>query len=320
MKTLRIFLLLSFILSTTSHAIEDQDPKLVKYQFGHHQISELKVLNSHDHVQTQQPENAAYELRESTVTAKLFDGQKQFKIKFNYYHSYVEGKRPLFLVLPPIVGWTPLDKGVAETLAFNGIDVILPEIEDIFTTGRSTKEVEDFMVDFTITMKLLIQRVNTDATLNIDRDKVGVFGMSLGAVIAGSFVGMINEIKYAFILAGGGNLAEISEKSEQWKVKAFKKYILQSGEASESDWTLTIQTAFSFDPLHFAENAKLDGKKIFMVMCKEDLIIPFGLQKQLWQAYGQPPAREVGFYSHLGTIIQWFMRSRFELIDFIKKN
>lgn len=306
--------LLAFILciAVFARADEKSENKLKLFLSENHKITQLSYSSAKLNVDNEQ----SFTHMQGVIIAELFDGQKKFEIKFNYYKSDATVLHPLVINLPPIIGSTPIEQNVARMLALNGTDVIVPQIPDLFSTGKSLAEVEEYMVNFTVTMRLLIKNISQNSRFNIDREKIGVFGLSLGAVIAASFVGIIDEINYAYILAGGGNLAKISAMSSQSKVKDFKTNIIKSGAVSELDWEAVIKNTFSFDPLDFAKRAQ--HKKIFMVMCKEDEMIPYSLQLELWEAFARPKNEIVTYYSHLGTIIRWYIKSSSELIDFFK--
>lgn len=308
--------ILTLCLTVFAFAADSTENKLLEqFQFGHHQIKSLTFSEPKLRLNN----GEALQLREGVLTTSLFDGAQEFKLKFTYYRADISGKRPLVIDLPPIIGTTTIDQQIALLLGWNGVDVILPEIQDVFTTGKSLTEFRSYMINLTASIRLLIQHISNDEKYAIDQKKIGAFGLSLGAVLSASFVGSIDEITHAYILAGGGSLHDVVTKSNQEIVLKFKNTISNNGAIKDAELSALMKDAFPFDPMNFAEQVQQKGKKIHMVMCKEDEMIPYKNQFDLWQAYGKPSSELITFYSHLGTIIRWYAKDRYNLINFIKQ-
>lgn len=199
----------------------------------------------------------------------------------------------------------------------NDIDVIVPVFDSVFRTTRSLEEANDRIESYLISLRLLIKSVVKDSNREINPKRVCVFGMSLGAVISSVLVSISEDITHAYILAGGGNLSEISQNSNQSIVVNFKKNIIANGSATEENWLDRVKQTFSFEPIDYAKYAA--NKKIFMIMCESDIVIPYKNQLELWNAFGKPPSSTSTFHSHVGTIIKWVIKSRNDLITFVNE-
>ncbi len=251
-------------------------------------------------------------------------GSIKSEIKFKYLEAKVNGKRPLVLVLPPIVGSTLVDRDVGALFAQGGMDVIILEMEDMFPAKKTLHEMNAISVQTVIMLRMLIQAILGDPVRQIDRDKVCVFGMSFGAVLAATLVGMDDNVKYAYLIGGGGNLADILTYSNQRRLVNFRNYNISSnGNFRNLKKNEQLNRLFAemrliaeADPVYFAKKAA--SKKIHMVMSTNDDIIPFRDQLELWNAFGNP-GYELSRLSHIGTVIRWYIRYRNDALKFFSK-
>ena len=258
-----------------------------------------------------------YFIHEGSLQVEFPRKNTKREVRFKYYESERPGPRPLVIVLPPIVGSTVVDRGVSKMLAESGVNVILPEVEDMFSTGKSLNDVENYVSEFLMSLSLLVKSMKEEPSYHINPNSIGIFGVSLGAVVGSALVGLDENITHAYLVAGGGNMGEVSLRSDQTMVRTFKSHILSKTGLKEDEWVATVRKTFSFEPILHAHQAR--HKKIFMVMCNNDSIIPFENQVQLWNEFGRPE-RKLSNLSHIGTVIRWFIESSSDLIDFFSNS
>ena len=191
----------------------------------------------------------------------------------------------------------------------------MPEVADIFRTGKSLREVDAYTSQFVSSIRLLIKKLITDPESQIDNSKIGAFGFSLGAVYAASIIGIDENVTHAYIVGGGGDLGRIASESNQFMIKRLKDDNVARKLVLSEKWADAVRENLSIEPLRFAKLAK--NKKIFMVMCAQDQVVPYQSQLDLWNAFNRPPFIRSDYHSHLGTLIKWFMKDAYGLIDFI---
>lgn len=308
---LPVLFVILFFSGVQSQAIDQID----MYRSAEHSIVRLSISDKPFRLQVDLSGHS-FTGRDGVFLSKQFADPTPHELKFRYFKSDQKGLRPLVILLPPIIGQTVGDQIVAENLVANDIDVIIPVFGSVLETARSLYETDRTITSYLIAMRLLIKTIVNDPAQQIDAKKVGVFGMSLGGVLSSVLVGLSEDVTHSFILVGGGNLSEISQNSNQSIVMNFKKNMIAVGSATEENWQESIRKDFSFEPLDYAKYAT--GKKIFMVMCEKDDVIPYKNQLELWNALGKPPSASSTFHSHIGTIIKWIVKSNSDLISFMK--
>ncbi|MFQ5598361.1 MAG: alpha/beta hydrolase family protein [Nitrospiria bacterium] len=121
----------------------------------------------------------------------------------------------------------------------------------------------------------------------IDSDRVGILGVSIGAIIATLFSESEGKIQAAGYLLGGGNLPDIMTAPKGYVKKRLRDRIITENGFSEDEFKeAAIRSLRSVDPLTYAGN--LDPKRILMVNGRFDRVIPYINAKQLWKALGEP--------------------------------
>jgi len=212
--------------------------------------------------------------------------KKKLSTEFFYYKSKKEGKRPLMVIIPPIVGITPLDKGMAHGFMLEGYNVmILKYNEKINDYERPLKDFNRALVSIITSGRIMLDWAETRNEL--DTRKIGSYGMSLGALILGIYVGVEPRIDAAIIIVGGGHIPEIMATSQQKIAAEFRIARMEAeGIDSEEEFQKVMEDIIIFDPMTFAH---LRSKKdIYMVIGDDDSAIATKNQWMLWRAFGKP--------------------------------
>lgn len=114
----------------------------------------------------------------------------------------------------------------------------------------------------------------------VDKDRIGLFGISLGAMVASSTYSVDPTPSYAVFMLGGADFANLlfgSEMTHAFLARAGLKYA-------------PVHEAFKdIDPLRFEEDNA--GKPALLINVRKDLIIPVANAKKLHQAF--PASRQV---------------------------
>jgi len=132
----------------------------------------------------------------------------------------------------------------------------------------------------------------------IDATRLGLVGLSLGAVLAVPVMGQEPRLQAGVLLLGGGDL-----------VKLFRKSLLLGGlRLAWEEQGLTPDELRArwkeLEPLNYA--AAVRGRAILMVNGRYDSIVPSDCAQALWEALGRPPRIRINaghyagiFYSDL---------------------
>jgi dienelactone hydrolase len=215
------------------------------------------------------------------------------------------GKVPAVVVLDILQGNALVSRGAAMWLAQNGIAamaitmpyygprrpaagprMLTPDIE------KSVANVRQTVLDSRRAVAWLAARPE------VDTDRLGVVGTSLGSFMGGLLAAAEPRVQTACLLLGGGGLVDAfySHPKTQWLTLA----LLTVGVTKEK---LQRQIA-PVDPLTYAD--RLRDKKLLLIGASRDDIVPPEAMKRLWEATGKPKivwldATHVGAAAHVFT-------------------
>jgi len=127
----------------------------------------------------------------------------------------------------------------------------------------------------------------------IDRERIGIMGISLGAIIANLAMGIDDRIKVGVSILGGGNYPKLLWRSFL-TIPLKIKMILHGINPKMISQNLDI-----IDPITFSYRNR--PRNVFMINGRLDLIIPPSCSRDLWEALGKPKIKWLwsGHYSVL---------------------
>ncbi len=140
----------------------------------------------------------------------------------------------------------------------------------------------------------------------IDPERLGVTGVSLGGIVAAVSSAVGPEFRSSALLLAGGDLADLL-----WR--------MPQGAEERARWVASGKTKADleeltrpFDPLTYAE--RLRGKKVLMMAGATDEVVPPESAKALWEKAGKPTIRwfDCGHYSAIGYLLPAVR----EMVDF----
>jgi dienelactone hydrolase len=115
---------------------------------------------------------------------------------------------------------------------------------------------------------------------DVDEDRIGVVGISLGAIVGDLAFNDDPRIRCAVSLVGGGDVAYIAQRSAA---------TLWTGLRSAVRGSITRYLA-EFAGIDPARNPPADARdRVYMVNSLRDAVIPQHSALALWEAYGEPP-------------------------------
>lgn len=125
---------------------------------------------------------------------------------------------------------------------------------------------------------------------SVDPEKVGVTGISLGAIISHLAMGKDDRLSAGVAILGGGDLVYLRRHSFLWR---FQKGAGRLGRESR-------EAVSPVDPLTYAEENR--PRRVFMLQAARDLIVPPHCGRVLWRALGKPPIQWTDT-GHAGPIL-----------------
>ena len=113
----------------------------------------------------------------------------------------------------------------------------------------------------------------------VEEEKVGICGVSLGAIYASVVYGVDDRLSSAYLLLGGGNLAHMLLESNESFAQAFRKH---NEGISESRLAEELEVV---EPTRYTAN---NPGNLIMVNATQDKGIPLECADRLWEAWRNP--------------------------------
>jgi dienelactone hydrolase len=118
---------------------------------------------------------------------------------------------------------------------------------------------------------------------SVDPHRIGVVGISLGAIVAHLAMGKDERLSAGVAVLGGGNLADLRQSSIVFKVR--------NGQRASRLSPAEAARLRSVDPMQYAQRNR--PRKVLMIQAARDLLMPPRDAEALWNALGRPPIRWV---------------------------
>ncbi len=206
-----------------------------------------------------------------------------------YYLPKTSGKVPAVIVLDILEGDFLVARTFSRALAGNGIAALAMHMP-YFGKRRPKGEPEAGMFSGGISlardvMTQAVQDIRCAALWlrsreEVDPDRVGIVGVSLGATIGGLALGVDGTFANSALILGGGDVANIIWTSPE--TARVKERLV------EEDYTLDRlrKELAPVDPLTYAD--RIDPRKVMMVNARKDRTVPNESTLKLWEKAGRP--------------------------------
>lgn len=231
--------------------------------------------------------------------------------EFHLLMPQADKKVPHVMVIPTIEGVTPLEPAVAWQLCRAGFAVSVIDANDTsYPETFPSWGHEDMVLRRTIiTLKTIMDWIQNDE--RFVGNKIGLYGHSLGGITASLMAGVeITRLKAIVIGVGAGNMPGVLTDSIYPRVAGLRWLRYQSvGNYSSKEHEQILRETLKYDPLYFANRAKTD--RIYKIMARFDLSVPYKYQKQTHQAFGSP-AHHTMWGAHVDGLV------RMSTIDFVR--
>jgi dienelactone hydrolase len=125
----------------------------------------------------------------------------------------------------------------------------------------------------------------------VDPDRIGLVGISLGAVSGAIVMGIEPRIRAGVLMLGGGNLTGVLLTSEEKTVRRIRESLRRQG-LSDKQIREKIRTQLhQLEPTHYARPDH--PGRILMINAYLDDVIKPRYAKTLWKAFGKPELIQV---------------------------
>jgi dienelactone hydrolase len=121
----------------------------------------------------------------------------------------------------------------------------------------------------------------------VDRQRIGIIGVSMGAIISSVAVGADPRIRAGVFILGGGDLAGILLSSSEPTVVSLRNQFKKEENFSPDELRAEVERRLrNVDPLTYA--SRLDPKRTLMIEGYFDHVIKRRYAMALWKAAGKP--------------------------------
>lgn len=240
-------------------------------------------------------------------SAVVSDVPENNTVHAEYYQPRGDGKHPGLVILHHLGGSMEAEKIIGGLLAADGIACLLVWMpyyeqrapkdgrrkEDIFST--------DLEASRAVTRQAIldVRRAGDwlSSRLEVDEKRVGIMGISLGAIVGSMTLGIDLHFRRSALVLGGGDLAAIVFNGSNETQDAKKEM-----EAKGITLDQLREAWRPMDPLTYAPRVR--PKDILMINGRRDEIVPPSCTEALHEAFG-------------GPAIRWYPATHYSLVAYL---
>ncbi len=259
----------------------------------------------------EQKDFGRYQVLKLTLPLSWKGGLKREVSELYYYRPNGDGPHPAIVVLPITQG-DHYTEDFAIHLAMEGYAILRYESTKTFlddpeqTLAGATQIIRHYIIDVRRGVDWLMAREE------VDPNRLGILGISLGAITASVVMAADSRIKTGVLILGGGDLAGIIDRSKENSLMKFRQRVI-AREAMDADQfrKAAAEVFRPIDPLTYAN--RLDPTRILMINGYFDRVIQRIFAKTFWEAAGRPKLifLPTGHYS--AAFLHTYLRSRTSL-------
>jgi pimeloyl-ACP methyl ester carboxylesterase len=205
-------------------------------------------------------------------------------IAFEYYDVDGDARTPVVVLLPIFNGHLAIPRFFARHFANQGWAAV------IVTRGRDpldaltapSETVRSNLQDYSRVLDWIERQPELDAS------RIGVFGVSLGAMDAVMLAALDGRVRALVIAMAGGDLSYLLANTNYRRIVRTIDDLAESQGTSREALGAKLDAELELDPLALAPY--VDAERVLMIMTRTDAIIPFEAQHRLGISMGSPEA------------------------------
>jgi dienelactone hydrolase len=224
-------------------------------------------------------ERAHFVVRQMSLPSSVDSSQS---IDFEYYDVEGDQRTPVVMLLPVFNGQLAIprffaryfaNQGWAAVVAVRGRDPLEALVEP-------AKTVQSNLQDYGRILDWIEHEPELDAT------RIGVFGVSLGAMDAVMLTALDQRVNSLVIAMAGGDLSYLLANTNYRRVVRTIDDLAESLGTSRAELGAKLDAEIKMDPLALAPY--VDAERVLMIITRTDAIIPFEAQQELRATMGSP--------------------------------
>jgi dienelactone hydrolase len=208
----------------------------------------------------------------------------EHSISFEYYDVDGNERTPVVVLLPVFNGHLAIPRFFARYFANQGwAAVVVTRARDPLDALTALEQtVRSNLHDY----RRVLDWVELEPEL--DASRIGMFGVSLGAMDAVMLAAVDRRVNALVIAMAGGDLSYLLTNTSYRPVSRTIDDMADSLGTSREALGAQLDAAMNLDPLALAPY--VDAERVFMILTRNDAIIPFEAQQQLRATLGSPEA------------------------------
>jgi dienelactone hydrolase len=231
------------------------------------------------------PRLFSYRKREGYAIQKVI-----FKVHTAFLYRPESIKPAPAVILLPITQGDFYTKQMAHFFAEQGLIVLRFQSHGHLLTARNSRdaltEFEELLKEDVLDVLEGFEWLNEQPS--VDHERIGIVGVSMGAIIASVVAGVEPRIRAGVFILGGGDLSGIMFSSKEPSIVAIRKRIEEEEDLTREELVAEAgRRLHDVDPLTYAD--RLDPNRILMINGYFDHVIKRRYSTALWEAAGEPP-------------------------------
>lgn len=244
----------------------------------------------------EKPVGVRHAYTKKDVTLDIGEGRK---VTFTYYLPKVKQRMPAIIILPIMGGSTyPVESPFASAFAKHGYASLILHRPDIKKEIRNLEDVDVLLKSGVHDTGRVIDWLEQQP--NIDASRIGLFGVSLGAIRGSLVMAFEDRVKAGVLGLVGGNLPYIMTHCADKRLVKARAQILERNGLTMADAEDKLREAITLDPLVIAPS--VDPSKVMMVIAACDRVVPPRTGWELRRKMGNPETIEL-WSGHYGSVI-----------------
>jgi pimeloyl-ACP methyl ester carboxylesterase len=262
---------------------------------------------------TEVRENAVYRVFDGEFAPGIAGSDDDSPITFEYYEQVDVDRAPVVLVLPILNGQKNVVRPFASHFAHNGYNVVIVDTVQRKTLLEDMLDPEAAIQRTAIRHRRVLDWVDTMP--KIDKDRIAVFGASLGGFNALFLTATDTRVRASALALVAGDLPYVLTHSSEGRIIDAADGAMETLQTDREGLRQYLQQNIVSDPLSLARH--IDPERVLLVLAKFDDAVHYEKQIELQEAMGQPESITLPT-GHVSTAAYLFyLRSR--VLDFFER-
>ena len=229
-------------------------------------------------------ENNKFALKQIRFTPSTNIIDMDHDIILDYYENRGELKSPVILVLPILGGSNYFAKTFAGYFADHGYSAIIVHRQKQYKSFKDLDKLDNTLRQIVLDHKQALDWIGMREDL--DSDRIGVFGISMGSIKAALISALDKRINASVMCLVGGDLAEIISTSDEKGIVRRREEYIKTHDITQTEFHELLKSKITCDPINYAEY--MDAENAFMVLGRFDSTVPYKNGNELWIKMGKP--------------------------------